>query len=708
MSNTGIRQYFINSQNIHCYSGFAIVKTVQGIVNRKGPRLFLLGYSFAYSETDLKWMEYYKANKGFEWIELYSIKEVILQFREEFTGIITFDQKIRGRSKWTVPLANTAAVIAGITGALPVLAEDAEDISKETGLKILDYVELSNSDTSKTVTARLETLEFNSYTEIYEWQADNLLPFVNQNEYMAQTWEGLDLAVQRKMLFVDLYTCTNKQDHIVEKKINKYFGKRNDRFHVWGWVEDEYVGTNSISIAGGVLRCIACGNLSFHAMVPAQIKDFKQKSCLSDFRIDPNKFYITFLASEADTVKAPLSFNHGGYLSPNRGNIAINWGMPANTIEDFPAIVEYYRNTATENDYFYTCGGCYEGYADYPVMPDKTKNVLIQTAKILSKKSDQPYLDYFAFCFHKINKKAYSDFAKKSGISGLIGRINSAYTDIERWDGVLVVDRFYSYMNHSGALSDRRIYLGNFEEKDGKLRGIMSENFFICFVSYDYLSINMTVDYFDDITGTVSLRGFISTELDTYYEARIVDGSRIELVKVIHDTEEILSVYPVNILQNTSYRLKMYLDGQTIKVVYGAVNAKLKYVIDIPDSSITRGTYGLYCTNNSAVISKFTCTPYKGWQEVYSNILRETVNTDKAGGICAGFYGVIVNEDVTTSQFHVENSCGEWILMNPTELKFIMDKLEEKYPGKFEAVTLDKFMAAAHYFEDKNLINNED
>lgn len=701
MSDIGMRQYFIKSKNIHSYSDYAIVKTIQGIVNRKGPRFFLLGYSFAYSETDLKWMEYYKANKGFEWIELYSIKEAILQFRKEFNGIITFDEKMRGRSKWTVPLANTAAVIAGITGTLPVLTEDAEDISKETGLKILEYVELNSCNITKTVTARLETLEFGSYSEIYEWQADQLLPFANQNEYMGQTWEGLDFAVQRKMLFTDLYMCTNKYDYLVENKIHRHFGEKNDRFHVWGWVEDEYEGVSSLSSAGGVLRCIACNNLSFHAMVPAQITEFKQKSRESDFEINPDKFYITFLASEADTVKAPLSFNHGGYLSQNRGNVAVNWGMPSNTLEDFPAIAEYYQNSATQNDYFYTCGGCYEGYVDFPVLPDKAKDKLVQTAKVLSKKSDQPYLDYFAFCFHKINKHAYSDFAKKSEISGLIGRINNAYTDIERWDGVLAVDRFYSYMNYSSALCDRRIFQGDFEEKDGKLRGTKPENFFICFVSYDYLSLHMTIDYSEDITGIVSLRGFISTELDTYYEARITDGIKLELLKVYKGEEEVLCEYTVNLLQNTSYHLRMYLDGQSVKVAFGAKSAKLKYVMDITDNSITKGTYGLYCTTTSAVISKFTCTPFRGWQEVYHNILRETVNTDKTGGICAGFYGVIVNEDVTTSQFHVENSCGEWILLNPTELKLIMDKLEEKYPGKFEAVTLDKFMEAARYFENK-------
>ncbi|HHV50570.1 MAG TPA: hypothetical protein GXX54_02560 [Clostridiales bacterium] len=697
-------KFFIDSRNIRGYSEYAITKTIQGIVNRTSPRLYILGDSFAYSNTDREWMEYYKSSKNCCFEELLSVKEIILKFIDSFSGIITFNHKIRGHSEWSVPLADTAAVIAGITGVLPVLAKDAESISKETGLKILDSVMLTNSNESKTITARLETLNLNTYTEVYEWQVDNLLPFVNQNEYMLMTWEGLDLAVQRKMLFLDLHICTNKQDKSLEEKVNRYFGDNNDVFYVWGWVEDEYVGIHSLSTAGGVLKCIASNNLSFHAVVPSQIREFKQKTNIEEFTVEPNKFYITFYASEADTVKAPLSFNHGGYLSPERGKIAINWGMPANTIEDFPSIAEYYQNTATENDYFYTTGGTYEGYADYPVLPEKSKQKLIENSKVLSKKSDQPYLDYFAFCFHDINKQAYSEFAKRAGIMGLSGRSNNAYTEIERWDGVLAVDRYYSYINHSPALCDRRIFKGDFVEKDGKLYGTMPENFFMCYVAYDCLTIHLTVDYNYDTSGVVSIRGFINTEMDTYYEARISEGKRIELARVIKGDEVILSSYPANISPNTSYSVRMYLDGETIKVAFGE-NSRLNYIMNIYDNSITKGTYGLYSTNTTAAFSKFTCTPYKGWQEVYNNILRETVNTDKNGGICAGFYGVIVNEDVTTSQFHVENSCGQWILMSPTDLKRVMDKLEQKYPGKFEAVTLDKFMLAARYFESLNSTN---
>ncbi len=78
--------------------------------------------------------------------------------------------------------------------------------------------------------------------------------------------------------------------------------------------------------------------------------------------------------------------------------------------------------------------------------------------------------------------------------------------------------------------------------------------------------------------------------------------------------------------------------------------------------------------------------------------MRETIGSNKNGGVCVGFYGLIVDDDYTTNQFKAETIAGQWILMTPTTLKMVMDELERNYPGKFEAVTLDKFMAAAKQF----------
>ena len=686
--------------NLMSFSEHIAFQAIQGVVNRKNCRLYLLGDSYAYTLTDTTWMEYYRKEKIFNFIEVKALLEIAEIFKDDFKGIITYDNFFSGNSELTKTLVEIAAVIAGIADMMPVIVDNAEMFSKNTGMEIMDEVTLDNGKTRKVITGRLETLPIDTMLEGYNWQFENLVEYANQSEYMMQTSGCIDYAVYKKMLYFDLKTFSNLDDFEFEKKIQLYFAEKNDCFHLWGWVENEYHGVHNLSKNGGVMHNIACGNLSFHSMVPANITSFSQVGAETrDMDIDLNKFYIAFFASESDTAKAPLSFNHGGYLSQNRGDVAINWGMAANTLLHFPAIAEYYQSTATENDYFYTSGGCYEGYVDFPVTPQKTKNKIIEVNKYLSKLTDQPYLDYFAFPFHEINKREYAIMAEKTELMGLIGRSTNDRTEIAHWGNVLAVDRYYSYINHSPALSDKRTYLGEFEEKNGIIRGIEDENLFTCYVSYDYLSIRGNVIYKDDKNGVVSLRGFISSERDTYYEARIEDGNYVELVSFVCGNEQLLSRVKIEIESGKTYDIRMFLDGESIKVSFGEWRGKLTYIINVKNNNITKGTYGYYTTNKSVLLTTFECSPMPGWKEVYNNILRETVNTDKNGGICTGFYGVIVNEDVTTSQFQVETPCGAWILINPQQIKMIMENLEKKYPDKFEAVTLDKFMKAASIFE---------
>ena len=227
-------------------------------------------------------------------------------------------------------------------------------------------------------------MNLNTYTEVYKWQVDNLLPFANQNEYMMMAWEGLDFAVQRKMLFLDLYICSNKDDKSLEEQVNSYFGNNNEVFYVWGWVEDEYRGVHSLSSAGGILKCIACNNLSFHAVMPSQICEFKQKSNTKGFTVDPNKFYIAFYASEADTIKAPLSFNHGGYLSPERGRVAINGACPPIPLRIFRLLPSIIRIPQPKMIIFILPAGHTRVIRIF-LQCHKSKQKIIENAKDLSK-----------------------------------------------------------------------------------------------------------------------------------------------------------------------------------------------------------------------------------------------------------------------------------------------------------------------------------
>lgn len=693
--------YYIDTLSNAAFKGLSYgdaitLKTIQGIVNRDKPRFYIISGSFAFSDTDREWVKYYKEHLKTEFVELKNIEEVLTTFKDFFKGIIVFDDSIKSYNNWISPLADTAAVIAGLTDTLPVKEMLVPRYTQITGLEVLDTVTIKSNGRTKTITGDLTKLKFSNGLEIYHWMVDNLIEFVNQHEYLQLNWEGMDFAVQNKMLFIDVNIVSDIPSRELEDKVHEYFASKNELFDVWGWVEDEYIGVDRISKAGGFLRNIASGNLSFHSVVPSTIKEFKQKSSksLDSFVVDKNKFYIIFMASEADTAKAPISFNHGGYLDESRGAVAINWGMPANTIIDFPAVAEYYQNTATENDYFYTSGGHYGGYVNVCSLPEKSLNRMIQDGKELAKISDQPYLDYFStFVFGTPQISKLSEYAKKLRVKGLIGRHKNSITKVEDWDGVLAVDRYYSYPERMIVYDHPTIISGGFS----KHKGTDKENYMIYDSEYEYMALDARFKSGATAKGILAIRGFISQDNKSYYELRLVDGIRLQVVKVINGEETILHSERQIISTNSDYTMRLYLDGKTVAAAFGGKGySDRRYICKVEDSELTKGRYGLYTTNDTEI--RLRCVPREPWREIYNNILKETIKTRKGGGVCAGYYGVIV-KDYETSQFKIENVYDEWLVVTPTDLKKVMDELEKNYPGKFEAVTLDKFMKAAEAFK---------
>ena len=57
---------------------------------------------------------------------------------------------------------------------------------------------------------------------------------------------------------------------------------------------------------------------------------------------------------EGDTPKSAVSLFHGSWLDPARGSAPVSWGFNPRICALFPVICEYYANTATRNDSFFS------------------------------------------------------------------------------------------------------------------------------------------------------------------------------------------------------------------------------------------------------------------------------------------------------------------------------------------------------------------
>jgi hypothetical protein len=93
----------------------AIVTTLQGILNRDQPRLFLRTFFWIDPSSDDAWMEYLTQAKAYSFEEIPSLNDAIVKFRELglIKGLVAYDDK-----NWAA--ACVAAMIGGRDNLLPV------------------------------------------------------------------------------------------------------------------------------------------------------------------------------------------------------------------------------------------------------------------------------------------------------------------------------------------------------------------------------------------------------------------------------------------------------------------------------------------------------------------------------------------------------------------------------------------------------------
>ena len=99
-------------------------------------------------------------------------------------------------------------------------------------------------------------------------------------------------------------------------------------------------------------------NCSFHAAVrprrtPVQAPRRAPVRLTPD---DANKTYVCFLSSDGDTMKGPISLQYRSWTDDRqRGSVPFTYCMPTCMGRYFPAMLEYYYDTATPNDDFAAC-----------------------------------------------------------------------------------------------------------------------------------------------------------------------------------------------------------------------------------------------------------------------------------------------------------------------------------------------------------------
>lgn len=339
------------SRNAHVLdiSGMSIDEKVtalafQGLANRDEARVFYKARFWNWPKSDEFWMDYLSRRKGFVFEEAGTLPDLVRQLPGVFKGCVVWDPKL-DQTKWA------AAIMGALDGLLPLAPEC---VGRYGDVPIVEDLRG----------------RFASDIEAARWAAKNLISRCNpmMGYSVERTWSGrtvdsLDYAVRQKAFIYCLHHGGENRDEV--ELVHEVLSHIGPVAPIFGWGEPEDAYCETLSFHDNYIMCAEAPNLSFWAHVPCERTDWTQpaRRAPAEFHLE-NKHYIALCTSEGDTPKMAVSVEGGAWLDPNRGRIPVNWGMNPMILRFFPAILEFYWDSATENDYF--MGGASGAGYTYP------------------------------------------------------------------------------------------------------------------------------------------------------------------------------------------------------------------------------------------------------------------------------------------------------------------------------------------------------
>ena len=408
------------------------VLAVQGIANRKGPRVFLqTGQAIRWNQIEYDrdnaekggpvwnkadadllrkkfsntcdyWLAYC-ARIGMSTFAPAGVEELYRTLEPELRGAILYENL-------NDDLA-VAATMAGLEEAVPMTPAIHRHLCEALGHAI-------------PVVFDVRTL-FPAYApgsprriEAHKWAIQHLLPrcdksaaFSRDKTYGLDAHDTLidaDLAIQNRWIVFDLSYMSEETRHEQDKPnpiwkfeppdkpllIEILTSLKKPYAPVFGWGRPhESAIIRRLAINGCVKICTTNGNASFFQYMPVQTERFSQivphvtKVTLED------KLYVAFAVNEGDTLKYLSSLMNGGtWLMPERGKFPINWGMDPLLYVKFPGLVSHYYATATPNDYFFSAPSGW-GYLAPFLLPDEEVPVYADLVRKGGQIADTRYID---------------------------------------------------------------------------------------------------------------------------------------------------------------------------------------------------------------------------------------------------------------------------------------------------------------------------
>ena len=317
--------------------------TLQGIVNRKTPRIFLW-----HGSDDLeKWPEEF----GFEYEITKNEKDIVEKYKSEIKGLIVWDR----RNDYTLNLATT---LAGLNDAMVVTKKQAETYTAEP----FNFPIIENL-----------CGVFEDKYEMYEYMYENVWPectkrtIVSLDPSESQHFchlRDMAVAVKAAVLWLD---PTQDRD---KELLKKFLGDCDyTNCYITGWWPDEGEGVTLGCNFG--IPTIPSDYFVNYTVYSSMSRELEIKETPKKPELE-NKIYIAFIISDGDNIQYIQHFmkrDTMSWLSEDRGKIPLSWTVSPAIYDAAPQILNYYYKTATDNDLL-ICGPSGLGYGYLQLFSD--------------------------------------------------------------------------------------------------------------------------------------------------------------------------------------------------------------------------------------------------------------------------------------------------------------------------------------------------
>ncbi|MCX6943610.1 MAG: GxGYxYP family putative glycoside hydrolase [Opitutales bacterium] len=314
----------------------ACLISLQGVVNRQAPLLYFTfgpNYPFNYTEELYRYLE---KSRHFSFRRLASLEEALVAFQGQIKGYIVWDKNVRTS-------LIVAYTLAGLEQGI-VITEDLIPLARKYGLREID-------DFRQRFTGQ-------SDYQIYAWAKEH---YWSRCSREVITWLGgshgsvlmpaaADYGMVKQTFFSDLSArASDAQEYGLTTSLLQ---EMKPLGQVWGWhsykkdTEEEMITlTSSYALTSDGLNTMP--NTSFLLQVPATPGfQFKNRHTVvpgKSYPAEP-KVYLALVQTDGLGI--------GAWVRPGRGSLPYAWEVSMKFLHLSPAMLEFYYDQATPNDYF--------------------------------------------------------------------------------------------------------------------------------------------------------------------------------------------------------------------------------------------------------------------------------------------------------------------------------------------------------------------